>query len=177
MPLRGAASRAAVAFICAMGVLGAVQPASAALGGAPMTTPSGANVNTTSGPSAAAVARQATQSTSSSTSSSSTSSNYTVRETTLANGTAVREYLTTAGTVFAVAWSGPQMPDLSALLGTYFPQYVAGVQASRANGVRGPGMVENSALVVHSGGHMGAFSGQAWLPSALPSGFSTSDIQ
>lgn len=142
-----------------------------------MTTPSGASVNTTSGPSAAAVARQATQSTSSSTSSSSTSSSYTVRETTLANGTAVREYLTSAGTVFAVAWSGPQMPDLSSLLGTYFPQYVAGVQASRANGVRGPGAVENSALVVHSGGHMGAFSGQAWLPSALPSGFSTSDIQ
>jgi hypothetical protein len=159
------------------GMLASAQPASAALGGAPMTTPSGASVNTTSGPSAAsAVARQAVQTTASG-SSSSTSTAYTVRETTLANGTAVREYLTSAGTVFAVAWSGPQMPDLSALLGTYFPQYVAGVQASRANGVRGPGAVENSALVVHSGGHMGAFSGQAWLPQALPAGFSTSDIQ
>jgi hypothetical protein len=159
-----------------MGMLAASQPASAALGAAPMTTPSGASVNTTSG-AASSVARQATQSTSASTSSSSTSSAYTVRETTLANGTAVREYLNSAGTVFAVAWSGPQMPDLSTLLGTYFPQYVAGVQASRAKGVRGPGAVENSAVVVHSGGHMGAFSGQAWLPTALPSGFSTSDIQ
>ncbi|WP_322048758.1 DUF2844 domain-containing protein [Paraburkholderia sp. J67] len=157
------------------GILGSAQPASAALGGAPMTTPSGASVNTTSGQSAAsAVARQAVQS---ATASSSTSATYTVRETTLTNGTAVREYLTQAGTVFAVAWSGPQMPDLSSLLGSYFPQYVAGVQASRANGVRGPGAVENSGLVVHSGGHMGAFSGQAWLPQALPAGFSTSDIQ
>ncbi|POR49828.1 uncharacterized protein DUF2844 [Paraburkholderia eburnea] len=164
-----------------MGVLGGAQTASAALGGAPMSTPSGASVNTTSGPGAASsVARQATQSTPSgisSASSAGTSTAYTVRETTLANGTAVREYLTTAGTVFAVAWSGPQMPDLSALLGSYFPQYVAGVQASRAKGVRGPGAVENSGLVVHSGGHMGAFSGQAWLPQALPAGFSTSDIQ
>ncbi|WP_321813863.1 MULTISPECIES: DUF2844 domain-containing protein [unclassified Paraburkholderia] len=171
--------RLAAALLCAMGLLGVVQPASAALGGVPMTTPSGASVNTTSGSAASTVARQAAQSTSSSTSSTSSTSSatYTVRETTLVNGTAVREYLSSAGTVFAVAWSGPQMPDLSALLGTYFPQYVAGVQASRANGVRGPGAVESSALVVHSGGHMGAFSGQAWLPSALPSGFSTSDIQ
>ncbi|MBB6100848.1 hypothetical protein F4827_000674 [Paraburkholderia bannensis] len=137
-----------------------------------MTTPSGASVNTISG-AASSVARQAAQSNASS----STSAAYTVRETTLANGTAVREYLSSAGTVFAVAWSGPQMPDLATLLGSYFPQYVAGVQASRAKGVRGPGAVENSAVVVHSGGHMGAFSGQAWLPSALPSGFSTSDIQ
>jgi hypothetical protein len=124
------------------------------------------------------VARQATQSTSATTATTtSTSATYTVRETTLANGTAVREYLSSAGTVFAVAWSGPQMPDLASLLGTWFPQYVAGVQASRAKGVRGPGAVENSALVVHSGGHMGAFSGQAWLPQALPTGFSSSDIQ
>ena len=143
-----------------------------------MTTPSGASVNSTSGQSAAsAVARQAVQSATASTASSSTSATYTVRETTLTNGTAVREYLTQAGTVFAVAWSGPQMPDLSSLLGSYFPQYVAGVQASRTSGVRGPGAVENSGLVVHSGGHMGAFSGQAWLPQALPAGFSTSDIQ
>jgi hypothetical protein len=31
--------------------------------------------------------------------------------------------------------------------------------------------------VVHSGGHMGAFAGQAWLPQALPAGVSGSDIQ
>ncbi len=158
-----------------MGVLAGSQTASAALGAAPMNTPSGASVNTTSG-AASSVARQAAQSNASS-STSTASTAYTVRETTLANGTAVREYLSSAGTVFAVAWSGPQMPDLATLLGSYFPQYVAGVQASRAKGVRGPGAVENSTVVVHSGGHMGAFSGQAWLPSALPSGFSTSDIQ
>jgi hypothetical protein len=163
---------------------GATQPACAALGGTPMPTPSGANVSTLSAASAAAaaqgnasaVARQAVQSAVSSTST--TSAAYTVQQTTLANGTVVREYLTPAGTVFGVAWSGPQPPDLATLLGSYFPQYVAGVKASHAAGrVRGPGVVEQSGLVVHAGGHMGAFSGQAWLPQALPAGVSAADIQ
>ncbi|MBW8837248.1 MAG: DUF2844 domain-containing protein, partial [Burkholderia sp.] len=112
-------------------------------------------------------------------SSASATASYTVRETTLGNGTVVREYLTTDGTVFAITWRGPQMPDLNELLGSYFPQYVAGVKAVRAarGGARGPVAVDQSSLVVQSGGHMGAFSGRAWLPPALPAGVSGSDIQ
>ncbi|HEY4805278.1 MAG TPA: DUF2844 domain-containing protein [Paraburkholderia sp.] len=158
------------------------RPASAALGGAPMPTPAGANVSTLSAASAAAaagnvsaVARAAAQSAASG---ASTTPAYTVQQPTLANGTVVREYLSQAGTVFGVAWNGPQPPNLATLLGSYFPQYVSGVKASHAAGlVRGPGVVESTGLVVHSGGHMGAFSGQAWLPQALPAGVSTDDIQ
>jgi hypothetical protein len=111
--------------------------------------------------------------------SASTSASYTVRETTLGNGTVVREYLAADGSVVGLAWRGPQMPDLNDLLGSYFPQYVAGVKAVRAarGGARGPVSVDQSGLVVRSGGHMGAFSGQAWLPPALPAGVSGSDIQ
>jgi hypothetical protein len=174
-------SRLVATLVAALAV---AQPACAALGGAPMAPPQGATVSTLSAAAAAAaaqgnasgVARQATQATASGTTS--TSAAYTVQQTTLANGTVVREYLSSAGTVFGVAWSGPQAPDLATLLGSYFPQYVAGVQANRAAGlVRGPGAVEGSGLVVHAGGHMGAFSGQAWLPQALPAGVSASDIQ
>lgn len=172
-------------LVCAVGMWGIAQPASAALGGAPMATPPGASVslpNTSIGAAgqgaASSVMRQATQaSAASSASATGGAAAYTVRQTTLANGTVVREYLSQAGTVFGVAWNGPQPPDLSALLGSYFPQYVAGVEANRAKGMRGFGAVDNSGLVVHSGGHMGAFSGQAWLPQALPAGVSTSDIQ
>ncbi|WP_310632510.1 DUF2844 domain-containing protein [Paraburkholderia sp.] len=177
-------------LVCAAGLLGIAQPASAALGGAPMTTPAGATVGapSTANTAVSTVKRQAVQasaaassgvsaSTSTSASTSASSTAYTVRETTLANGTVVREYLSSAGTVFGVAWNGPQPPDLASLLGSYFPQYVAGVKANRAAGVRGPGAVDSSGLVVHSGGHMGAFSGEAWLPQALPSGVSASDIQ
>jgi hypothetical protein len=187
--VRRAIPRAArLASLCAalIAALVATQPACAALGGAPMPTPSGANVSTLSAAAAAAaaqgnasaVARQAVQSATSGASSTSTAAAYTVQQTTLSNGTVVREYLTSSGTVFGVAWSGSQPPDLSTLLGSYFPQYVAGVKASHAAGhVRGPGVVEQSGLVVHSGGHMGAFSGQAWLPQALPAGVSAADIQ
>ncbi|MFX1763565.1 DUF2844 domain-containing protein [Paraburkholderia sp. A1RI-2L] len=165
---------------------GIAQPASAALGGAPMSTPQGASVtvpDAATSPAgqgaASAVVRQAAPASAASPASAagSTTASYTVKQTTLANGIVVREYVSQAGMVFGVAWNGPQPPDLATLLGNYFPQYVSGVQANRARGVRGPGAVESSGLVVHSGGHMGAFSGEAWLPQALPAGVSTSDIQ
>ncbi|ALE56244.1 DUF2844 domain-containing protein [Paraburkholderia graminis] len=155
--------------------LSAVPSAHAALGGAPMTPPADASVSARTLQPSSAVIRSA----SGAASSASATASYTVRETTLGNGTVVREYLTTDGTVFAITWRGPQMPDLNELLGSYFPQYVAGVKAARAarGGARGPVAVDQSSLVVQSGGHMGAFSGRAWLPPALPAGVSGSDIQ
>lgn len=168
----------------------AVQSAHAGLGGTPMTPPSDASVSSRtiqSGSGAAnaaqSVMRSASSAASSASASTSTSSasspSYTVRETTLGSGTVIREYLAADGSVFGIAWHGPQMPDLNDLLGNYFPQYVAGVKAARASrgGGRGPVAVDQSSLVVRSGGHMGAFSGQAWLPPALPVGVSGSDIQ
>jgi hypothetical protein len=102
---------------------------------------------------------------------------YTVRSTTLATGTVVNEYLGADGVVFGIAWKGARMPDLPTLLGNYFPQYVQGIQAQRANGVgRGPVSVVGSGLVVRSAGHMGAFAGHAYLPQALPAGVTGGDI-
>lgn len=154
------------------------QPARAALGGSPMTPPSGAAATTrTYAPSSTASSLAVMRDASSASASTATPS-YMIRETTLGNGTVVREYISTAGSVFGIAWSGPQMPDIASLLGSYFPQYVAGLNARRAAlGSRGPGIVDDSGLVVRSGGHMGAFSGQAWLPPALPAGVSGTDIQ
>jgi hypothetical protein len=153
-------------------VVPAVQSARAALGGSPMTPPSGASVSSqTISPIAVLHAASGAAS------ATSTSSSYTVRQTTYGSGTVVREYLAADGAVFGLGWNGPQMPNLNDLLGTYFPQYLAGVEAVRAvRGGHGPVAVEQSSLVVHSGGHMGAFSGQAWLPQALPAGVSGSDI-
>jgi hypothetical protein len=147
-------------------------PAHAELGGSPIALPSGATV------SSQAVTHAASQAGTSAASSTSASATYTVRQITLSSGTVVREYVSQAGVVFGVAWNGPQMPPLSSLLGSSnFSTYVAGVQAAHKLRGRGPGNVSEDGLVVHSGGHMGAFSGQAWLESALPSGVSTSDIQ
>ena len=70
------------------------------------------------------------------------------------------------------------MPDLPTLLGTYFTQFDSARAAARsAQPGRGPLDLSLSGLVVRSGGHMGAFSGQAYLPQSLPSGVSADDIQ
>ncbi|AOJ12244.1 hypothetical protein WJ07_20360 [Burkholderia vietnamiensis] len=103
---------------------------------------------------------------------------YTVREITLGSGTVIHEYTGAAGSVFGLAWRGPSMPDLESLLGSYFPQYTAGVQAAHAaHGWRAPVSVATSGLVIRTGGHMGSFAGQAWLPAALPAGLTGNDIQ
>lgn len=186
-------SRAAVVsvigFCSSLPILFASQSASAALGGAPMTPPNGASATSVTVPttsSATAVMRSASAASSgmvtssaSSAAASSGASSYTVRTTTLGNNNVVREYISASGDVFGLAWSGPQMPNLSSLLGSYFPQYVEGVTNARKlrGGGHGPGVVQGSGLVVYSGGHMGAFSGQAYLPQALPAGVSASDIQ
>ena len=149
-------------------------PAGAALGGAPMATPSGATAVTTPAPTAH-VASSAMAAPSSDTSA---SARYAVRSTQLSSGTSVREYIGADGTVFGIAWNGPRIPDLPMLLGNYFPQYASGVQALRsARHGRGPVALEQSDLVVHSGGHMGSFFGQAWLPSALPAGITGADVK
>jgi hypothetical protein len=143
-------------------------PAYAVLGGAPMTTPENATLNRAV-THAAKVASGA---------SAASSSSYTVRSTTLVTGTVVNEYLASDGTVFGIAWQGSQIPNLVELLGSYFPQYLQGIQAERAKrGGRGPANVTDAGLVVHSGGHMGSFIGQAYLPQALPAGVSAADIQ
>ncbi|MCP3723366.1 DUF2844 domain-containing protein [Paraburkholderia sp. CNPSo 3272] len=155
------------AFSCA--ALGAAAPASAALGGMPTPAPAGAVSSSAN----AAVVHAA-----SGVSGTASAASYTVTQTTFSTGTVVREYVSAAGTVFGIAWSGPIMPNLPVLLGTYFTQYdSARVSQRTANPGRGPLNVELPDLVVHSGGHTGAFSGQAYLPQSLPAGVSATDIQ
>lgn len=156
------------AFTC--GLLLAAAPASAALGGVPTPPPTGA-VSSSLGPVAHVASGAATASTTS-------AATYTVTQTTFGSGTVVREYVSTSGTVFGIAWGGPTMPNLPVLLGTYFPQFDSARNALRAaRPGRGPLVIELPGLVVRSGGHMGAFGGQAYLPSALPAGVSATDIE
>lgn len=152
--------------------LAVASPAFAVLGGAPMTPPSGATVNGAVGHTAAPVASMALAS------SPAAASAYTVRSTTLVSGTTVNEYLNADNVVFGIAWQGPRFPDMPTMLGAYFPQYVQGIKNQRSNGGgRGPVSVTGGSLVVRSGGHMGAFAGQAYLPQSLPSGVAASDIK
>ena len=101
-----------------------------------------------------------------------------VHEIQAATGTAVREYVSPAGKVFAVAWKGPFHPDLRQVLGDYFEQYSQAAQAQRASRRgRGPLLIQTPALVVQLGGHMRAFSGRAYVPAMMPAGVRVEDIQ
>jgi Protein of unknown function (DUF2844) len=102
---------------------------------------------------------------------------YTVHELQTDNGITIREYAATSGRIFAVSWNGPVLPDLTALLGGYFPAFKQAVDARRSAGLRGPVAIEQDDLVVHSGGRMRAFHGRAWVPSLLPPQVTIAELQ
>jgi hypothetical protein len=100
---------------------------------------------------------------------------YSVHEIAAPTGTTVREFVSPAGTVFAVAWQGPFTPDLHQLLGTYFDQYAQAAQSKRVK--RAPVLIQQNGLVVQAGGHMRAFSGKAYLPQVMPQGVTAEMLQ
>jgi len=99
---------------------------------------------------------------------------YAVHEIAAPSGTVVREFVSPTGKVFAVAWSGPAMPDLRQVLGPYYDTYVAAVAQRKA---KGPVNVVLPGLVVQSSGHMRAFSGKAYLPGAVPAGVGSEELK
>ena len=103
---------------------------------------------------------------------------YSVQEIQSPAGTVVREYVSSAGKVFAIAWQGEWPPDMRQLLGSYFDQYSQAAKAqSSARVGRRPLMIEQSGLVVEMGGHPRAFTGRAYVPQMLPSGVHAEEIQ
>ncbi len=85
------------------------------------------------------------------------------------NGISVHEYVDASGRVFAVAWSGPAVPDLRILLGTYYPAYTSGLASLVNPGRQRAVQVIAANLVVRTAGHLRAYSGLAYLKDRLPS--------
>ena len=98
-----------------------------------------------------------------------------VHEIQLPSGTVLREFAAPSGTVFAVAWSGPAIPNLRQVLGRYFDAYVSAAQENRS-GHRHLQIRQNE-WVMESNGHMRAFTGRAYLPQGLPPGMSLDEIR
>jgi Protein of unknown function (DUF2844) len=93
-------------------------------------------------------------------------------------GTLVREYVSTTGTVFAVAWQGRWQPDVRQVLGTYFDHYVQSAKAARVHRKgHGPLLIKEEGLVVQQSGHPRAFAGSAYDPRLLPQGFNAQAIR
>lgn len=100
---------------------------------------------------------------------------YAVHEMQTSGGATVREYVSPAGKVFGVAWQGPVIPDLQQLLGSSYARFTAAAQGRK--GVRGPLTINESGLVLQSGGHMRAYIGKAYIPEMLPEGVQPNAIQ
>jgi len=85
----------------------------------------------------------------------------------LDSGTLVHEFVDATGTVFAVSWAGPFLPDLRELLGPSFSALKDSVAKGRTSALS----ISRADLVLASAGRMGDFEGRAWLPNKLPAGF------
>ena len=86
----------------------------------------------------------------------------------------VSEYVDANGLVFAVAWSGPTLPDLASILGRH---HAAFEQNAAAVGRKPSVSIKRPDVVIFSRGRMGAFQGHAWLPGSLPLGFDTRGLK
>jgi len=102
----------------------------------------------------------------------------TVHELRMPDGSSIRQFVNANGIVYAVAWSTRLKPDFAQMLGRHAADFEAGVAAvSRSPGLTRSAEVDRGDLVVHSSGRPGAFVGQAWLKSLLPSGARTDAIR
>jgi hypothetical protein len=103
---------------------------------------------------------------------------YALHEIRSASGTMIREYVNASGTVFAVAWDGPWLPDLRQVLGDHFDRYQAIMQSRQhARTGRGAVAIDEPGLVVQMSGRPRAFTGRAYLPALLPPGLQLQSIR
>ena len=99
---------------------------------------------------------------------------YRLHEIRLPSGTLVREFASPGGNVFAVAWSGPTVPNLRGFFGRYFDDFVAAAKLKHAD--HRHLQLQRNDLVIEASGHMRAFSGRAYLPQGVPAGVNLGDL-
>jgi hypothetical protein len=100
---------------------------------------------------------------------------YTVEQISTPAGVTVNEYVSASGTVFAVSWRGPRLPDLSQLLGPYFTEYQTAAAAPHRQTRHL--VLKTQEMVVETGGHMRDLRGRAYIPSLLPPNVSPEEIR
>lgn len=84
----------------------------------------------------------------------------------------VREFLDAAGQVFAVAWEGSLLPDLSVLLGRHFSSLPAQNQSPDRHHL----FTHTPNMEIRVIGTARFRAGKAWIPSRLPPGFTPDQI-
>jgi len=97
------------------------------------------------------------------------SASYNVKTFVTSKGVTVREYAAPSGAIFGVAWQGRRPPDLSVLLGSYYPEYVSASALKRHKDLHHAVIAGPNAVVIMAG-HMGHLVGRAYVPGLVPSG-------
>ena len=94
------------------------------------------------------------------------------------DGTKIREYVSDAGVVFAIAWNGLTHPDLNQLLGSYFQEYEKTAKLRpKEPGRRRSASVRGPRVVVETWGHMRNLQGKAYVASLMPTGVAFNAIK
>jgi len=103
---------------------------------------------------------------------------YTTHEITAPGKTIVKEYVSPEGKVFAISWSGPFIPNMQQLLGTYSDRFVQAAKLQRESqpGHR-PVNIKQPDFVFQNGGHMRSYFGRAYLPAMVPQGVNVDALQ
>jgi hypothetical protein len=100
---------------------------------------------------------------------------YDRHEITTADGATIHEFVAHDGTVFAVNFSGPAIPDMKTMLGAHYDSYLAAAKAHRGNhhvmSFTADGMVVTIIKLPRG------FQGAAHLPALLPQGVNAQDLQ
>jgi len=103
--------------------------------------------------------------------------NYEIHQLQSPAGTVVNEYLSSSGTVFAVTWHGPFMPDMQQILGTYFQQYSSALSSQPRQYGHRPLNIQQPGIVVQTSGHMRAHWGRVYVPALVPDGVNAEQLQ
>jgi len=105
-----------------------------------------------------------------------THNGYTVQEV-RSDAVVVREYISPAGIVFAIAWTGLIHPDLTPLLGSHAGEYEQALRLTSPNPGRRSLQVKSNNIIVEKWGQMRNLQGRAYVPALIPSGVSIDEIQ
>ena len=102
---------------------------------------------------------------------------YKVYQIAAADGVVWKEFVSPAGTVFAISWQAPRMPNLELMLGSSLVDLQVAMQSGSPHRTRGPLIIRTPKLVLVSGGHMRAFHGYAYVPGLVPAHVSPETLQ
>jgi hypothetical protein len=100
---------------------------------------------------------------------------YSIRKLVTSDDIEIHEFVLPSNVVFALSWQGSTKPDMRVLLGAYFSRYAD--ELSRPAAGRMPVAIQETNLVIQTGGRMNQFFGLAFVPTMAPNGVQISEIR